>query len=213
MAGSNAPEDRWLGHSPGGWEGGDGSHGSFWGWLCRTCVTQSLEDPLSHSVLPGKGGDIGLRAKPWAWQSTSSPRAAAPWGRAQAARSPQSELGSALALGVDRDTVVWARMYVPELGTNTHPSTPHMPALTVPGSSLRAQKWVRPTGPSWGKTAWGGSTQEVINSISKVHVAGCLATPWGGNEDLGERLSPEGCEGGGARLQCSAFLRLPFSPH
>lgn len=52
-----------------------------------------------------------------------------------------------------------------------------------------------------------------MNSITTVHVARCLATPWGRSEDLGEQLSPEGCEGGGARLHCSAFLRLPFLPH
>ena len=71
MAGSNAPEDRWLGHSPGGWEGGDGSHGGLWGWLCRTCVIQSLEDPLSHSVLPGKTGtlDSGLSPGPGSLQA------------------------------------------------------------------------------------------------------------------------------------------------
>lgn len=122
-ADSIALEDRWLGHSPGGWEGGEGSHGSLWGWVCRACVTQGLEGPLPLSFAR-EGGDIGLRAKLWSWQSTCSPRPVAPWGRAQPARSPQSELGSALALAVDRDTVVWARTYVPELGTSTHPSTP-----------------------------------------------------------------------------------------
>ena len=59
----------------------------------------------------------------------------------------------------------------------------------------------------------GVAPQGVINSITKVLVARCLATPWGRNEDLGERLGSEGCEAGGARLQCSAFLPVPFWPH
>lgn len=128
MADSNAPEDRWLGQSPGGWEGGHGSHGRG-SWLPLGLALQSLCNPEpGGSPLPlcsaREGGDIGLRAKPCSWQSACSPRAVAPWDRAQPARSPQSESGSALALAVDRDTVVCARMYVPESGTNTHPSTP-----------------------------------------------------------------------------------------
>lgn len=41
-----------------------GGHGFLWGWLCRACVTQSLEGPLSHSVLPGKVGTLDLGLSP-----------------------------------------------------------------------------------------------------------------------------------------------------
>lgn len=51
-------EDKWLGFSPGEWGGDDGS---LWGWPCRSCLPQSLECLLSHSLCPGKTVDTEHR--------------------------------------------------------------------------------------------------------------------------------------------------------
>jgi hypothetical protein len=70
-----------------------------------------------------------------------------------------------------------------------------------------------PLTPHQAKAAWGRSMQGVINSITKVHVARCLAKPWGRNEDcracsIGSVLQAGGYAGvcSWAGLLCSALL-------
>lgn len=90
---------------------------------------------------------------------------------------------------------------------------PEPPDVTVPDYAS-APRRVFPLALAEPRLHGGGSTKGVINSITKVHVARCLARPWGRNEDRGSGTVPwAGGHGehGWARLLRSALLRTSFA--
>lgn len=89
----------------------------------------------------------------------------------------------------------WAETCVPDLGTCSHPGLPcgnMCPLLLCQSAASGPRSGSVPLARATLRLHGGGTTRGIINSITKVHVARCLARPSGRNENHGAQFSPTG---------------------